>query len=144
LKLCAYSDDDYGSDPIYRKFVTGFCIFLGDSFISWKSKKQFIVSQSSTEVEYCVMTSTTKEIVWLRWLLADMEVLFSHPTLMYCDNQSSITTRFFMSKLSTLRSIVILLVIISRMTPLLCLLFILPCRLHISLPRRISFLIYVF
>jgi hypothetical protein len=36
------------------------------------------------------MTSTTKEIVWLRWLLADMRVFFSHPTLMYCDNHSSI------------------------------------------------------
>jgi hypothetical protein len=36
------------------------------------------------------MASTTKEIVWLRWLLADMGICFSHPTLMYCDNQSSI------------------------------------------------------
>ena len=36
------------------------------------------------------MTSTTKEIVWLRWLLADMGVFFSHPTPMYCDNPSSI------------------------------------------------------
>jgi hypothetical protein len=36
------------------------------------------------------MTSTTKEIVWLRWLLVDMGVSFSHPTPMYCDNQSSI------------------------------------------------------
>jgi hypothetical protein len=90
LELCAYSDADHGSDPTDLKSVTGFCIFLGDSLISWKSKKQSIVSQSSTEAEYCVMTSTTKEIVWLRWLLADMEVSFSHPTPMYCDNQSSI------------------------------------------------------
>jgi hypothetical protein len=36
------------------------------------------------------MTSTTKEIVWLRWLLVDMRVFFSHPIPMYCDNQSSI------------------------------------------------------
>jgi hypothetical protein len=36
------------------------------------------------------MASTTKEIVWLRWLLADMRVFFSHPTPMDCDNQSSI------------------------------------------------------
>jgi hypothetical protein len=70
----------------YRKSVTGFYIFLGDSLISWESKKQFIVSQSSTEAEYRVMTSTNKEIVWLRWLLADVGVSFSHPTLMYCDN----------------------------------------------------------
>jgi len=90
LELRAYSDADHGSDPTDRKSVIGFCIFLGDSLISWKSKKQSIVSQSSTEAEYHAMASTTKEIVWLRWLLADMEIFFSHPTPMYCDNQSSI------------------------------------------------------
>ena len=70
LELCAYSNVDYGSDPADRKFVTGFCIFLGDSFISRKSKKQYIVSLYSIEVEYRAMTSTSKEIAWLRWLLA--------------------------------------------------------------------------
>jgi hypothetical protein len=88
--LRAYSDADYDSDPTYHKSVTSFRIFLGDSLISWKSKKQSIVSQSSTEAEYRDMASTTKEIVWLRWLLADMGVFLSHPTPMYCDNQSSI------------------------------------------------------
>ncbi|XP_031259009.1 uncharacterized protein LOC116117099 [Pistacia vera] len=77
LELRAYSDADHGSDPTDRKSITGFCIFLGDSLISWKSKKQSIVSQSSTEVEYRAMASTTKEIVWLHWLLADMGVFFS-------------------------------------------------------------------
>jgi len=93
------------------------------------------------------MASTTKEIVWLRWLLTDMGVFLSHPTPMYCDNQIPfrlLTTRFFMNELGTLRSIVILLVIISNMAPLLCLLFLFLCRLQISLPSRISFLIFYF
>jgi len=46
--------------------------FLSNSLISWKNKKQSIVFQSSTEVEYNAITSTTKEIVWLHWLLVDM------------------------------------------------------------------------
>jgi len=75
-----------GSDPTYRKSVTKFCIFLSDSLISWKSKKQSIISQSSIKAKYCAMTSITKKIVWLRWLLADVRVFFSHPTIMYCDN----------------------------------------------------------
>jgi hypothetical protein len=90
LEQRAYSNADYGNDPTYRKSVIGFCIFLGDSLIFWESKKQFIVSQSSTEVEYRVMASTTNEIVWLRWLLVDIGVSFSHPTPIYCDNHSSI------------------------------------------------------
>ena len=55
-----------------------------------------------------------------------------------------LTTWFFMNELGTMRSIVILLVIISSMAPLQCLLFVLPCRLQISLPRCISSLIFVF
>ena len=39
LELCAYFDADYDSDPTNRKYVTSFCIFLGDFLISWKSKK---------------------------------------------------------------------------------------------------------
>jgi hypothetical protein len=90
LELCAYSDADWAGDPTDRKSTTGFCIFLGDSLISWKSKKQDIVSRSSTEAEYRAMASTTTEIVWLRWLLSDMGILLSQPTPMYCDNKSAI------------------------------------------------------
>jgi hypothetical protein len=90
LEPCVYSDANHGNNPTDRKSVTGFCIFLSDSLVSWKSKKHSIISQYSTEAEYCAITSTTKEIVWLRWLLADMRVSLSYPTLMYCDNQSSI------------------------------------------------------
>jgi hypothetical protein len=90
LELYAYSDVDHGVDPTDRKSIIGFCIFLGDSLISWKSKKQSIVSQSLTEAENRAMTSTIKEIVWLHWLLADIEVSLSHPTPIYCDNQNSI------------------------------------------------------
>jgi hypothetical protein len=71
LELRAYSDANHGCDPTDHNSVTGVCIFLGDSLFSWKSKKQSIVSQSSTEAEYCDMGSTTKEIIWLCWLLVE-------------------------------------------------------------------------
>ena len=80
-----------GSDnnPSDHKCVTVFCIFLADSLISWKIKKQLTISLSSTKAEYRAMTSTTKAIVWLRWSLANMRVLLSHHTPMYCDNKSA-------------------------------------------------------
>ena len=65
LELHAYFDADWANDPKDYKSTTRFCIFLSDSLISWKSKKQTIVSQSPIEVEYRVMASTTSEIVWL-------------------------------------------------------------------------------
>ncbi|KAI3769398.1 hypothetical protein L6452_00500 [Arctium lappa] len=90
LELRAYSDAAYARNPTDRRSVTCFCVFLGDSLISWKSKKQSVVSLSSTEAEYRAMASTSKEIIWLRWLLADMGVFLPHPTPMYCDNRSAI------------------------------------------------------
>ncbi|GJS40117.1 uncharacterized mitochondrial protein-like protein [Tanacetum coccineum] len=40
--------------------------------------------------EYRAMTITTSEIVWLRWLLADMGVHITSPTPLYCNNRRAI------------------------------------------------------
>ncbi|GMP41874.1 hypothetical protein CsSME_00011821 [Camellia sinensis var. sinensis] len=39
LDLVAYADSDWAGDVTDRKSTSGFCVFLGDSLISWKSKK---------------------------------------------------------------------------------------------------------
>ncbi|XP_022849769.1 uncharacterized protein LOC111371828 [Olea europaea var. sylvestris] len=39
LQLRAYADADWGSCPDSRKSITGFCVFLGDSMVSWTAKK---------------------------------------------------------------------------------------------------------
>ncbi|CAN6448060.1 unnamed protein product [Victoria cruziana] len=90
LSLYAYTDADWGRDPNNRHSTTGLCMFLGDSLISWRCKKQSKVSLSSTEAEYRAMATTAMELVWLKSLLKDMGVSSFENVKMFCDNKSAI------------------------------------------------------
>ena len=92
LELCSYSDSDWARDPTDRRSTTGFCFFLGDYLISWRNKKQHIVSRSSTKAEYRALVDITFELLALRWLLEDMALTHSSPTVIHCDNRSVIQT----------------------------------------------------
>ncbi|GMJ02292.1 cysteine-rich RLK (RECEPTOR-like protein kinase) 8 [Hibiscus trionum] len=89
LQLSDYVDADYEACPNTRRSVTGFCIFIGDNLVSWKAKKQQIVSRSSCEAEYRVMAAAVCELVWLRSLLSSFQIEVSTASL-YCDNKSAI------------------------------------------------------
>ncbi|GJZ64223.1 retrovirus-related pol polyprotein from transposon RE1 [Tanacetum coccineum] len=90
LQLKAYCDSDWANCSLTRRSITGFCIFLGSCLISWQSKKQYVVSRSSTEAEYRALADCTCEITWLQSLLKDLHVPITKPVLIMCDNQSSI------------------------------------------------------
>nr|GEU67883.1 hypothetical protein [Tanacetum cinerariifolium] len=90
LNLRAYCDSDWPGDFVSRKSTTRLCIFLEDFLISSMSKKQDVISKSSTKAKYRAMALTTSEIVWLHWLLADMGVPISHATPLHRDNRGDI------------------------------------------------------
>ncbi|XP_039162701.1 uncharacterized mitochondrial protein AtMg00810-like [Eucalyptus grandis] len=46
MEMTAYCDADYATCPMSRRSITSFCIKLGDSLLSWKTKKQATVSLS--------------------------------------------------------------------------------------------------
>ena len=49
-----------------------------------------MVDRSSIEIEYRALADTTCELVWLRWLLVDMDAPQPTATSLYCDNRSTI------------------------------------------------------
>jgi hypothetical protein len=89
LTLKGYSDSDWGACPDTRRSTTGFCFFIGTSLVSWKSKKQSVVSRSSSETEYRTLAKTTCEGQWLLYLLKDFLIVHDSPIIIYCDNKSA-------------------------------------------------------
>ncbi|GJX79873.1 secreted RxLR effector protein 161-like protein [Tanacetum coccineum] len=85
--LTAYCDSDWLGCPYTRRSHTGYMLLLGETPISWKTKKQSLVSCSSAEAKYRAMTSTVSEIIWVRWLLNELHVHNLLATPLFCDNQ---------------------------------------------------------
>ncbi|XP_019099665.1 PREDICTED: uncharacterized protein LOC109132492 [Camelina sativa] len=90
FSLRGFSDADWGACPDISRSVTGFAIFLGQSLISWKSKKQQMVSMSSAESKYRAMSKATKDLISFTYILKALRIPFSYPAYLYCDNTAAL------------------------------------------------------
>ena len=88
--LTGYSDADWAGDLDDRHSTSGNLFIMAGGTISWTSKKQPTVSLSTAEAEYMALSTATQEAIWLRRLLADLNMEQSQPTVIMGDNQGSI------------------------------------------------------
>lgn len=70
--------------------TSGYCVFVGGNLVSWRSKKQSVVSKSTAEAEYRAMSQGLSEMLWVRNLLSELKVLRKGPLNLWCDNKSAI------------------------------------------------------
>ena len=89
-QMNGYSDSDFAGDPRDRKSTSGYAFILGGAAISWRAKKQSLVSLSSTEAEYIGYSEATREAIWLRRLYHEITQTNPAPQLLQCDNQGAL------------------------------------------------------
>jgi hypothetical protein len=88
--LIEYTDSDFVGSNDDRKSTCGYVFSLGSRIVAWASKKQTIVTLSSTEAEYVATTTAACQVVWMRRILNELLHEQNGATQFVCDNKSSI------------------------------------------------------
>ena len=80
-RILGYSDSDFASSA-NRRSISGYCFQLNSksALISWKTRKQSLVADSTCESEYVALSEAAKEAVFLRQYFAELK--------MHLENQS--------------------------------------------------------
>jgi hypothetical protein len=73
-----------------RKSNSRYCFNLGSAMISWSSRKQGSIAQSTTKAEYIATSDASEEAIWLRKLVSGLFGDKLETTVVHCDNQSCI------------------------------------------------------
>ncbi|RVW88966.1 Copia protein [Vitis vinifera] len=84
-----YTDADWAGAVDDRRFTFGYFTSVGGNLVTWKSKKQNVVTRSSVEAEFRGMTLGLCEALWLRLLLQDLGYLSRQLIRLFCDNKTA-------------------------------------------------------
>jgi hypothetical protein len=85
----SFTDSDWAMGEL-RRSVTGYIIEMGGAPISWASKQQAVVAQSSCEAEYIALGFTARQVLWLRILAEELGFPQNGPSFVACDNRGAI------------------------------------------------------
>ncbi|WVY94335.1 hypothetical protein V8G54_033423 [Vigna mungo] len=84
LTMKIYTDADYAGSITDRKSTSGYCVFLEDSLVTWRSKKQDRVSRSTLAQGMC-------EGFRMKIILDYLKVKVENSVQLYCDKKSSMS-----------------------------------------------------
>ena len=89
----AYVDVDWAGSIDDRKSTIGYCTFVWGT-ITWRSKKQNVMAQSSTKAEYRALTQGTCELIRLQRLLEELKIPSEKPIKLFCNNKVGISIAY--------------------------------------------------
>ena len=86
----AYKDADWAGAIDDRKSTSRYFTFVWGNLVTWRSKKQTIVARSTAEAGLRSVAHGICEVLWLKILLEELEVMVKLPLRIYCDNNVAI------------------------------------------------------
>lgn len=86
-----YTDADFAYETT-RKSISGYAQCIGNTPVSWFSRKQSVVALSTTEAQYISATQGAQHTRWLRHLLQWVLYRVPVPTDHYMENRSAMIT----------------------------------------------------
>lgn len=89
-ELKAYTDNDYAGDAEDRKSTSGYTFLLSSGAVAWSSKKQPIVTLSTTEAEFVAVTVCACQAVWMKRIPMVLGHEERDCISINCDNSSTI------------------------------------------------------
>jgi hypothetical protein len=90
IDVCAYADADWANNKSDRKSITGWVAKVNGDPISWASKKQRTVAQSTCEAELYAEAAAVSEVLWMRGILHELGLHTQMGSVVHGDNQSTI------------------------------------------------------
>jgi hypothetical protein len=83
-----YGDADFANCPVTRKSVTGILVLMQGTPVLWSSKKQPIVTKSTTAADYVAASMAADEAILIQKTMDDMGIPQS-PIPLLCDNTAA-------------------------------------------------------
>ena len=91
LDVEVYIDSDWVGSIDDRRSTTGYCAFLARNLVTWMSKKQNVVAQSSIEAKFRALAKDLNELLWIKLILKYLKIGPTGTARLYCDNKSAIS-----------------------------------------------------
>ena len=98
LQVEAYTYVDWARCISDKRSTSGYCTYVGGNLVTWRSKKQNVESRSSAKVKFRVFAQGIQaidqgmcEVIWIRRILQELNVLEALPMKLYRDNKAAIS-----------------------------------------------------
>ncbi|RVX23020.1 Retrovirus-related Pol polyprotein from transposon RE1 [Vitis vinifera] len=86
-----FLDADWAGDVSNRRSTSGYSSYVWVNLVTWRSKKQSVVSRSSAEAAFRSLALGIYEGIWMQKLLNELGISTEKPIKMFYDNQAAIS-----------------------------------------------------